>query len=295
MQNLYCRSIHTVNQFRGYAPQDAIIICGSGRSGTTWLAEIFEGLKGATLLDEPLKRPDSKRIQRMGFSGSGQYIPQGTKDWPEAKKFFEELLTGREFNPNHLHGKMHGLWTTKYWVLKFIRAHYLLPWLVDEFPLRKPIYLIRNPYAVVSSQLKHRAWTHTQVKYTIPKTRFNSYFEQFEPIYAAIKNNVQFKVFNWALENSFLLNHAYHQKKWLMIKYEDLVETPNETLGFIFTELNLPANQNFRPAISKISNSTRDGAGEIGMTDKWKKHLKSSEIDDISEVLEKFNLLQWMP
>ncbi len=179
---------HLLRLFKKYEHKSGIIVFGSGRSGTTHLASVLASQDNFTLIDEPLKNASSYKVDKLGLTGWGQYIPEDEKHWPEAYSFFDRILSGNEFNPNHIPDN-NSLFKTEAWVFKFIRANLLMPWLINNFEVRTPIYILRTPYAVVSSRLKHGGWglhkaSKLEKAVQIPNFKyFDQFYSRYEKLY----------------------------------------------------------------------------------------------------------------
>lgn len=80
-----------------------------------------------------------------------------------------------EFMNYVLQGKLIDKWTARdlsiknciskeFVIVKFVRDENILDWIADNFPIRKPIFLIRHPCAVVSSQIRRHIHVEIDVE-----------------------------------------------------------------------------------------------------------------------------------
>lgn len=279
-----------------------IVLFGSGRSGTTWLGEVLSAQEGVTLIDEPLKLSNSYRVQSLGFTGWGQYIPEYEKNWGAAHKYFQDLLTGREFNPNHVlnHNKnIFDIFFTKVWLFKFIRAHFLMPWLLNNFEVRKPIFIIRNPYSVIASQMQHVGWgLGKQLKFDkpilVPNSRYyKEFYAHYQERFSKIQRLEELLALRWVMENEFVVNHPYHNKKWHTITYEDLYLNPCLEINKIQQACGINLSKNILDNLFKPSKSAKF---EMSFKDKekqlikWKRQLSEQQITLIKGILDNSNI-----
>ena len=297
-KNVYLKSISFRNRHPSFSyPIDSnIVIFGSGRSGTTWIAEVLNQIEGSTLLNEPLKNSNSKRIQKLGLTGWGQYIPENDTEWKEAHRFFTQLFSGQVYNPNHIHPKnsYRAIPKTTWWIHKFIRANLLMPWILNNFVIRPPLFIIRNPYAVVNSQLKHVGWGKGRRKdfpngITLPHfEHFPEYYEKYAEAFAKVRRMEQQLTLRWIMENEYILSHPYHNHKWLTLSYELLVMHPKRELGRIFSNLDIHPPDDLFEHIRKMSNSSFS-KGEIKnpqkQLNKWQSELNTEQKELIQETL----------
>lgn len=276
-----------------FGPQTSIVICGTGRSGTTWLGTVFSALPNAILQDEPFK-PGHPFPKKLG-TGFHQHVPQGT-DWPELRDYFERLLSGAYFTrgsfPNH---NFKAFSTFEYHVFKFIRLQLLLPWLVDQFTFGRLMYSIRNPYAVVASQLKHGAWKATDARFEADLSYRTAYYQApyTDRIDLVRKVNTVAGVhaLNWAIENTYLIKHPYNNKQWVTLGYEDLLRNPEERLRQLFRQFDLPFTEAVEQAIYKQSHSSQHSNKTIeDRLNKWQKQLSAEDRKTVDLILDEMEV-----
>lgn len=158
----------------------SVVVAGSGRSGTTWLATAFSECRRAVPLFEPLNRD---RVPSVPVAADfpafpGIYLPAG-EEHPVWRDYFRQVLDGQIRNrwtrqdwkcdplPDVRWGlakRLSGRWAkTRYdlraarrrlLVVKIIRGNLLLGWLAATFPVRG-LVVVRHPCAVVASRLRH--------------------------------------------------------------------------------------------------------------------------------------------
>lgn len=137
-----------------------VVIVGSPRSGTSWLMHLIAQRPQYCALFEPLHPRWWPDAREAGF---------GDRTWEgdERKRgFLRQVLSGTKasrrprFSPRVdgdpkrlVRGGLQRLQAERL-VLKFVRATRLLPWMVEQFPDQRYLHVVRDPYAVVSSQLR---------------------------------------------------------------------------------------------------------------------------------------------
>jgi hypothetical protein len=133
---------------RAGGADDCVVVAGSGRSGTTWLAELIQAQLAARMLFEPFHPLQVSEYRGFHYF---QYARVG-EPHPELHDFCERLLRGR----------IRGAWIDRQVevlrptarVVKPIRANLLLAWLRQAFPEVPMLLLARHPCAVVLSRLE---------------------------------------------------------------------------------------------------------------------------------------------
>ena len=272
--------------------ENHLFIFADPRSGSTWLAEVLSSLEDYMLVDEPLHLNNNPRLVSINW-GWRQLIPPN-EPWKEAKEYFEWIFKYK----NTGYGKVHLNSLSKYLksssgVFKMIRGKGVLPWLVQQFEFKyKPILLIRNPYAVISSMITHPSWNYTMTPFIIPDIPFNEpYFEHADFLRSLHTKEEQLMAL-WCIVNKACLEDDLHEKGWQLIKYEDIVSTPEDTLDKIFSNWNLEMPNDLHTLMNKPS-STYIRANNIEKEDLlngWKNILKEDQLIKLSQVLEYFEL-----
>jgi hypothetical protein len=131
-------------------PSDSILVVGSQRSGTTWLAELINYRNEFRTIWEPLNPVRSPLARQIGFAW-GQYLPPGEDD-PELERVVRRICRGRVRHP-WLEWNNTKRLVTKRRIIKCVAATNIVPWLTDLVPELKIVYLLRHPFAFAESQL----------------------------------------------------------------------------------------------------------------------------------------------
>lgn len=262
------------------------------RGGSTWLMEIIQYITKEPVIWEPLhlghKCPAFKTLN----FGWRQYIPEEI-EWNEAKLAFDSLFSGKLIDEDIFrHSTYMQSFKSKSLLFKFIFGTQLLPWLTENYTFcYKPINLIRHPFAVVSSQLRHNSWSFPVSSYTIPSIPFNDIFYKYESFLNTLSTAEEVFTADWCLANKYVLEHKNNNIKWLTVSYEELVINPQKTLNRIIKEWGLDKD------ISKIdfkknSSTTKKDSPENGISriNHWQRKLSIHQIRRMKKVLEYFEI-----
>jgi len=270
-----------------YDFQSTIIISGVPRGGTTWLADLLYEIGDTTLLMEPLNLYTLAKITDLPFSWR-QYIPEDA-EWPEAYRFFYELLTGQIIHPYLFRKWDFPLKLTQFHLIKFCRANKLLPWIVANFPVRPPIFLIRHPCAVVASQLRHGGWENMMPPFHVPSTPYSKeFYKPYIDILASLKTQEEILAAMWCMDNIVPLRHPQNDQKWITVAYESLVKNGSEELKRIFGRLGLQVPPQAIRYLLRPSDSTQIGSPILyggNQLSAWRKHLTSKQIKMIFDTI----------
>jgi hypothetical protein len=274
---------------------NALIICGDPRGGTTWLSEILQFIPDTALLWEPLWIDREKTFKSLGFSYR-QFIPEGGS-WNEALKAFTNLFSGKILN-SYLCQRTSPdkLKSAKNLLIKFCRANQLLPWLTKEFQFRHaPVYLVRHPCAVVASQLKQGGWNHIKPEFKIPSGPYPAFYSAHQEFLASIYTVEERLAATWCLCNQVPLNHMENNKRWVTMCYESLLLDGVEQLKRIEKRWDIHLPKASFDKLLQTSSTTLAGSPVIGGNAKkqlsyWKNNLTSKQIDNVFKVLGYFNI-----
>ncbi len=275
-----------------YDPANNHYIFADPRGGSTWLMEIIQSITNEPVIWEPL----DLKLRRNPFKsinfGWRQHIPEQGQ-WEEAFELFQQLFEGKILEKNSLdYSTFKQLKNSETLLFKICRGNALLPWLCHNFEFKhQPVYLVRHPFAVVSSQLKHGAWDYDFKGFEIPETPFNANYLKHRAFLKTLKTKEEALVASWCLSNLESLNHRHNNVKWVTITYEDFVLNPEKEIQRITDRWNLSidiTSLNLR----KDSVTTRaDSPGEaLKRIANWKTNFDSKQLAAMGRVLDYFEV-----
>ena len=285
--------VKLLSEIRNFRPEDNFYVFSDPRGGSTWLSDLIRTIPRTSTLWEPLHTHYSEEFRRLNFS-IRQFIPEG-KDWPEARKLFERLFRGKVWNVfssqrttplEHLKADQ--------LIVKICRGNRLLPWLVNNFEFRyEPIYMVRNPYAVIASQLQQGAWDIMISSFPMPERLHQDEFcDKHKAFLTSLRSKESVLAAIWCSSNLHLMEHPQNNKRWIFLTYEDLFIDPERSIDLIFARWGLKVPRNIYDIVNVPSFTSKDKTTTGTNTqqlEKWKTYLKSEQIKDISRVLSYFN------
>jgi len=146
--------------------RDTVLVAGSGRSGTTWVGGVIARLTRARTIFEPFL------LDRALEFAPAQQMRLREKELMRERSLYVPADTGAE--SRHfasisaiLQGKLNSIWCSRDCapgiyrsrVIKDIRANLLLGYLARTWPQLRIVWVLRDPFAVIGSQL-HMARRH---------------------------------------------------------------------------------------------------------------------------------------
>jgi hypothetical protein len=297
------RQVEKIEKFNNlnepFSTTDPIIISGQPRGGTTWLAEVMASDKNTGIIWEPLHPVLMEKFEicRNFASELGHfpYIPEEIEN-EELVKFFEKVLTSKFIPYEYISWPKNineNLIDKNQWIIKFCRANRMLPWIVKHIDIRPPIYLLRHPCAVVSSQLRHEAFDYMGNEYKSENGNYNDLFIQFEDVLKDIKTRNGKLAAWWAMDNVLPLTHPENNKKWITITYEELISQPEQSFKHLYDRLDLPIPNHLITNLNRPSSTTKPGAMVLNggnQLEGWKNKLTKSEIKEILDIVHAFGI-----
>ena len=203
-----------------------IIIVGSARSGTSWLAETIAKQHRYRLLFEP----DHEFQTKNGVLLCDKWI-ESRADAPQAFNYLDKVFTNRVAN-DWIAQNSNRKWKRHLWpvipikfVIKFVRTNLMASAINKEFGI-PVLHIIRNPYDTIASQ--HR------VKF--PWLYDLSHFEKQTKLVALVENtfhinlkqcdsfsDIEKLALRWCLENVIPIEILkIENENYRVVKHEDL-------------------------------------------------------------------------
>jgi hypothetical protein len=257
----------------GRADPDIIFVAGTGRSGTTWLAELLIRSSRRRLVFEPFR---NDRVPEWSHAASRQYIrpdDSSSRFLDSARRILDPTFRNEwadYYNERFL---------TRGRVVKDIRANLMLRWLFEQFGPFPIIFLIRHPGAVAAS------WRREE--WTLPPV--NTFFEQHQLVedhLVAVDRalwNVDdpfgHALLTWSIETSVVLSE-FEPESVLVVFYEDLVLHPLEEWRRISDFIDDPTLRPLRGQVATPSATTTPGVTYESQRQRltsWSKRLSEDD------------------
>jgi hypothetical protein len=269
-----------------------ILVNGSPRSGTTWLWEwLREAISVAGMSETLNDRRLPEWARRYGFTNRPYRAPD--RDDPALEAALVDLFAGRHvvptiFRPRELPHLLAG----RPVLTKLITGNLLLPWLVTRLPALRIIQIVRNPAAMIASQMMYPAGSWSGLHAISPEydpflvehpgyARPQEHFGTLEEVLAA----------HWAIEHRYLVEQQAVLAPVHVIRYEDLVREPEPTFRGIVRFLGLPWRDALLEGARKPSRSVqKTSALATGgdTTRKFREQLAPDALARIDAILERF-------
>lgn len=215
---------------RNHDPARTALVLGSGRSGTTWLAEAIARQHRSRLLFEPFH-------PRLGALGEGTRLFLDPAEHPAAfDRAARRVLRGRVRGPYVDDVRIARLPRGR--VVKDVHASNLLPWFRTNYPDVPVVYVVRHPIAASLSRLRSDTFYGVGDYLATPAGRedaesspvaawlplYDRHRESSEPLVRLVAE--------WCIENAYPLGQGEDEGVALTF-YENVVLDPATELSRI--------------------------------------------------------------
>jgi hypothetical protein len=285
--------IKLILHFKKVDYSNNIIILSDPRGGSTFLMNMLNLIPNTSIIWEPLHVKRGLVPSSLNF-GWMPYIPE-YEVWNEAHNVFADIFSGVRINEwsTQVSSPSDYLFTKRF-IVKFVRANALLPWIVNNFEFKnRPIYLLRHPVPTAISQIKEFYHKDPFVEFEVPKQVFNEFYKQNIDFLKSLKTKLEQQVAIWCIHNVRTIKNEKNNKDWLTVFYENLLTNPENEFGRIGNELGYRFSKS---ELQKITAPSRTDFKKDFIPDpykqisKWKDQLSGSELDKIDRILKHFNI-----
>jgi hypothetical protein len=269
-------------------PRRTVLLAGSGRSGTTWLAEVLERAGRFRYLFEPF-HPDRLPATR-GFRPR-QYLAPGTPDAGMARAV-EGVVAGRV--RNRWVDQYNGRLIARRRLVKDVWSNLMLGYLADRHPELPIVLVLRHPVAVVRSQLALARWEwYVEPGHLLGQERLMAdHLEPFRSLLEGARPGPEQHAATWCAENLVPLRQLGPGRAHVLF-YEHLVARPEQELGRLATFLGLPAPAAAGTSAGRPSRLARSDSAVVTGGDAvggWTAHVPPDELASVLRMVEGFGL-----
>jgi Sulfotransferase family len=261
---------------------NSVMIAGTARSGTTWLADIIASQRPCRIMFEPFH---SQLVSKFGAFHYFHYM-RPTEPNPELLSYCHRIFTG-DIRHRWIDRQVEHLFP-QYRLIKEIRANLFLKWLKDMFPEVPLLFIVRHPCAVVASRLQLGWATDTDI---------DSFLSQPDLVedFLSTKLDVIHRADTAAEKHALIwcIHHLVPFKQFNptdlnVVFYEDLCLQPELQIPRIFRAIGQEFDDSVYEHLSipSVTTSRRNGI----RIDRWQEELSKRQIDDILRTVDAFGL-----
>jgi hypothetical protein len=265
----------------------SIMVAGTGRSGTTWLADVIRSQIPVRIMFEPFH--------------SGKVPAYSQFHYFEYMRPDVECGTLHTYCQRVFSGAIRNKWIDrevdlilpKFRIIKEIRANGFLKWIFRHFPEVPQLLIIRHPCAVVLSRMQLDWATDTDIEPFLTQSEFVEDFlsDKMEIIKGAKSAEAKHAII-WCLSNLVPLRQ-FQPGEIQVVFYENLCLQPAVEIARIFGVI----KHEYRPTVladaGKPSRTVTSSSAVLRGEDKvrrWQKELSPGQINTILSVAADFGL-----
>ena len=272
---------------KNYNEQKTILVVGTGRSGTTWLAETLSNFLGFRLIFEPFHQKITSKITKLKLT---RYIPPDFEN-QSYYKIFKWILGGNI--KNRWVDNNNRVFKSESRIIKSIRLNLTLKWIKTQFPEIPIILILRHPCGVVSSR-KVLGWEGSRLDLILEDDKLiEKHLKDYLNIIKASNDLIQRNALVWCIETYIPLK-IMKKNELIITTYEKLITNFDKELKRILSRIlkpkNLNSNRNIKNFISVQANKNSAIIKENHPLEVWKHRLNQNEINKILNLVKEFSL-----
>lgn len=264
-----------------------IMVAGTARSGTTWLASMIASQLRCRIMFEPFHAEKVAQFRDFYYF---QYMrPDEVHD--ALRTFCMDVFTG---NIRHrwIDREVNCL-SPRYRLVKEIRANLFLGWIHAHFPSIPLIFIVRHPCAVVSSRMHLRWATDADIAPMLAQPKLvNDFLADKLDVIRAARTDEEKHAVIWCINHLVPLQQL-GSGKVTTVFYERLCLHPDSEIPRLFHAIGHPYTETVFDSAHRPSNTSRKTSA-IGIAQdrvtRWRKELSSQQIERILKVVRSFEL-----
>lgn len=282
--------------------KDAVLVVGTGRSGTTWVGDVIAAATHSRILFEPfVLRQDGHFLHLnqftfgnpQGYLNRSIYLNGNEPDLDSYKTQIDSIFGGRIRSPWIDQEVQPGIYGRR--LIKDIRANLMLAFMARTWPGLKICFIIRNPVMVIDSMMAKNkdGWMFDWMpSHALDQPRLmQDWLNPFQKDIERGETQVERLALRWCVENYIPLQQIQDLNNVLTIRYEDLVsdiklwDKVAAHVGYDNWDSNKVLEYVGKPShTSSLSLHSRESP----------RCLQPNEIDAIRSVVERFGLGQYL-
>jgi hypothetical protein len=261
----------------------SILLVGTARSGTTWLADILVSQLRCRLMFEPFH---AKKVRDFNRFEIFHYMRPGDRD-PSLYSYAGRVLRGEIRDP-WIDSKVRYL-RPRCRLIKEIRANLLLKWLVEAFPQIPVLFLMRHPCAVVLSRMEAGWEADEDIDSMMSQEKLRSDFlEEKIDVIRKLKTPEEKHAFVWCVHH-LVPRSQMSAEDCTLVFYENLCLRPESEIPKVFAALGRTYDDSVFTGLLEPSTTSSPKSVILSREERvsrWQGQLGREQIDRILSVVE---------
>jgi hypothetical protein len=263
-----------------------VFVAGTGRSGTTWLAEIINHRQDFRLIFEPF------RVDKVDLGESfrhRQYLrPNDTRI--EFTEPVRRILSGEI--ENEWTDSLSPLKDADDIIVKSIRANLILKWLKVNFPEVPVVFILRHPCAVARSMLS-LGWHPALDQFFLSQSELvDDFIHPFVDNIEAAADPFEKIIYLWCIENYVPLRQ-FEPGEIHIVFYEHLCRDPKRPVNDLFAFLDWDYEESVFGVVKSPSAQVQADSAVLTGQDQvnaWRSGISPSQRERAMQILGLFGL-----
>lgn len=276
-------ALHQVHIDAGGDHRATTVLAGSGRGGTTWIAELINHANEYRFMFEPFT---ARHVPEVHAFRNREYLRPSDDD-PAFVEPARLIVEGRIRNRwvdyyNHR-------FVARRRLIKDIRANLFLKWLDVHFPGMPIVLLLRHPLAVAASRLRH-TWSNDIVDFLLQDELMADHLEPHRRLLETTRDPFDQHVLQWCIENWIPLRQ-FRKGEIHLAFYEHFSTDPRDEIGRLCSFLGKPFPEGILDRVERPSRMAwrSDGGGSsIGDPEAWRPSVSAGEVTRSMRILSQF-------
>lgn len=266
--------------------RNTTFLAGSGRGGTTWIAELINFDNEYRFMFEPFF---ARHVPEVRAFANRQYLRPDDDD-PVFLEPARLVCSGRLRNPwvDNFNRRV----IVKQRLIKDIRANMFLKWLHVHFPDMPIVLLFRHPLAVASSRLYH-GWSNDLANFLRQERLMADFLEPHRRLIETVDDPFEKHVLQWCVENWIPLRQ-FRAGEIHLAFYEHFSVDPRPEINRLFAFLGKPVSERIFERLERPSRMTWLRAGsprpQKSDPDGWRPHVSAERLKRSLAILSRFGL-----
>ncbi|EDX84124.1 hypothetical protein S7335_1821 [Synechococcus sp. PCC 7335] len=273
--------------------QEAVWLVGDGRSGTTWVSNLINWHGHYREMFEPFHPALVSGLESFQM----HHYLRADQAAPDETKVLESIFSGRFYHerPDALNKRF----LYKGLLIKDIFANLVIAWVKRNLPHVKPVFVIRNPFAVALSKQKRTrgVWMTDPSDFLSQPALVDDHLAPFREVIEQVGDDfIERQILIWSIIHYVPFRQLNRRDAYVLF-YEDLFEEPEKELanlfGYLFESQSVTLEPKLLAKIRKPSQTPgKDNNILLGKSpiETWKNELSSAQIDRGMDILSRFGL-----
>lgn len=268
-----------------------LLITGHGRSGTTWVGNVFATSQRALYCFEP---GNPAVAERGGNDVWFRYLQPAEQD-PLFEQLFDTAFRGLPYNRRWRRAAWHRLVPGYRMVVKEVAAFMCLEWLAARYH-PAVLVVIRHPCPTILSELAQGTDPQQSRQALLHQSSlWKGDMAPYQDVLEKAESAVEILATIWAVRLHVVAGALARHPEWQVVQYEALCADPMNQFRNLFEALGLAWTAAVEQFVIQSSTSHKPGhySGvrlSAQQPDKWLQEMEPQAIDAVRRQVELFNL-----